>query len=93
MKVTLETLATDIGYLKEELIEFKNFSKEQLGSIIQRVDKTNGRVQELERWRWFLAGGMAVISLTVLPIVIGTSVKWVSAQLVGETTVLSQFIR
>jgi len=80
MKVTLETLATDIGYIKDGFDEFKKFTKEQFENVINRQDKTNGRVRALEKFRWFIAGGMAVITILVIPIVINVVSDWATSR-------------
>lgn len=38
--------------------------------IKKQVEKTNGRVNALEIWKAFLAGGLAVILVLIVPIVI-----------------------
>ena len=43
--------------------------KEHFGETLKRIEtqtiKTNGRVSALEKWRSYLAGGMAVILILV----------------------------
>lgn len=38
--------------------------------IKKQVEKTNGRVNALEIWKAFLAGGLAVIIILIVPIAI-----------------------
>jgi len=42
---------------------------EKLDTIIKQVKETNGRVRCLERWRSFMSGGLAVLTVVVLPLV------------------------
>mgnify|MGYP001601220359 CR=1 FL=1 len=41
--------------------------------------KTNGRLTNLELWRSYLSGGMAVIIILLIPIVVKFATQWVSA--------------
>lgn len=57
----------------EVIVErIENF-KEHVGETLKRIEtqtiKTNGRVSSLERWRSYLAGGMAII-LMLIPIIL-----------------------
>ena len=38
--------------------------------ILAQVRRTNGRVSSLENWRWFITGGVAVISIIIVPIIV-----------------------
>lgn len=40
----------------------------RLDRIERKVDATNGRVRDLERWKWGLGGGIAVLTVIVVPI-------------------------
>ena len=55
--MSIETLSTDIKYIRESV-----------DTLNVKVEKTNGRVIKLEKWRAFLAGGMAVVSAILIPI-------------------------
>jgi len=44
--------------------------KEQLDRIEGKVDKTNGRVNKLENWRWFITGGLAILALMIVPMLL-----------------------
>lgn len=44
--------------------------KSDLSSILTQTTKTNGRVNALENWRWFLVGGMAIVSSFVIPLIL-----------------------
>jgi hypothetical protein len=49
--------------------DIKTLLSEQYG-IKKQVERTNGRVATLEIWKSFMLGGLAVISLMVVPIII-----------------------
>lgn len=61
---------SDNTYTTRELEAHFGDVKESLTRIEQQVIKTNGRVSSLENWRWFVTGGLAVISILVIPMVI-----------------------
>ena len=52
-------------FLGEKIDDLKKSNREEHGYIIERVDKTNGRVKKLELWRSMLIGGFIAISLTI----------------------------
>lgn len=43
---------------------------DSLQRIEQQTTKTNGRVAVLERWQSFLQGGLAILTLLVVPVII-----------------------
>lgn len=57
-------------YTTRELEHYFTDFKSDLTEIKQQVTKTNGRVNNLENWRWLLTGGMVIITLMVIPLVI-----------------------
>ena len=59
-------------FLEHQKDDHDNFGdiKEILKDLTVEVRKTNGRVKALENYRWFLMGGIAVISVLLIPIVI-----------------------
>lgn len=59
------------------LSEMKNDTREILERIELKVDKTNGRVTRLEKWRVFLAGGQAVF-LFLLPLIAFLLIQWIT---------------
>ena len=42
----------------------------RLEELIEQTKKTNGRVQELERWKAYLTGGLALVFVLGLPNII-----------------------
>ncbi len=50
--------------------DFKLENKEQHKSITDKQDFTNGSVRRLQQWRSFMMGGMAVISMFLIPLII-----------------------
>jgi len=42
----------------------------KLDRIEQRTIETNGRISKLENWRSFLTGGLAVVTIMIVPIII-----------------------
>lgn len=57
---------SDIPYANRELDEKFNDIKASLDRIEVQTRKTNGRVDKLEAWRWFLGGGLAILSFIVV---------------------------
>jgi hypothetical protein len=51
--------------------------KKTLEEIHEQVIKTNGRVSNLERWKSFIQGGMAFISLMVAPVLVYIIIGWI----------------
>lgn len=49
---------------------------EILDKIDRRTELQNGRIRELERWRAFICGGLAVISVLLIPLLISTVNAW-----------------
>lgn len=58
----------DAEYTNRELDEKFDGLHEKLDLILAQTTKTNGRVNRLEVWRGFVTGGLAIISIIVLPI-------------------------
>ena len=58
-----------IEHQRDDQINFGEI-KEILRDLTEEVKKTNGRVKALEGYRWFLTGGLSVLSLIMVPILI-----------------------
>lgn len=55
-------------YANREIDEMIKDIKETLARIEVQTTKTNGRVNELERWRYMILGAFALFSMILLPI-------------------------
>lgn len=53
---------------------FKGFD-EKLDAIHEQARCTNGRVSSLENWRWFITGGLALLTVLVIPVLIAFVVR------------------
>ena len=51
-----------------ELEHFFGDVKDDVKEIKVQVKTTNGRVNKLENWRWFMTGGLAILTAVVLPV-------------------------
>ncbi len=56
-------------YSNKEIIHLFSDLKGDLLEIKVDVKKTNGRVGSLENWRWFITGGLAVVTLVLIPLI------------------------
>ena len=56
-------------YSKREIDEFMKDIRETLAEILAQTKKTNGRVSSLEVWRGFMTGGLAIITIVILPVI------------------------
>ena len=54
--------------LAERLDNFKEEMKKELSALTTQVLKTNGSVTKLKEWRSYMLGGMAVLTLLVVPL-------------------------
>ena len=55
-------------YLNRELDEKFVDIANALSRIEIQTTTTNGRVNKLENWRWFITGGISVITVIVVPL-------------------------
>ena len=55
--------------LRERQEEFQVSNNESHQAIIRRLDIANGRTSVLERWQSFMMGGLAILSVLVVPLV------------------------
>lgn len=55
-------------YLNRELDERFVDIANSLSRIEIQTTTTNGRVNKLENWRWFITGGISVITIIVVPL-------------------------
>lgn len=58
--------------LEHTLRDIQNDVKE----IVLQTKKTNGRVSELENWKAYITGGMAVLLMLVVPIFLAILSGW-----------------
>lgn len=58
----------DSPYTNREIKEMFNDLKDGQDRIESQVKLTNGRVTTLEKWRYTMVGGIAVLSMVVVPI-------------------------
>lgn len=45
-------------------------------AVLEQTTKTNGRVGRLEQWKGFMQGGLAILSLMVVPVLIYLVTHW-----------------
>ena len=61
-EVTREELAAHIDPMKEDISEIKD-KVEPIPELVTQLKRLNGTVDELNRWRYLLMGGGAVVGL------------------------------
>jgi len=55
-------------YKNREIDEFRFDVRNSLQRIEIQTSLTNGRVNKLESWKWFISGGISVLTIIVVPI-------------------------
>lgn len=63
----LDTLFRGVHEKLEEMCEKQD---EQFEQLLGAIGKINGRVRTLENWRASIAGGLAVVTLILVPVAI-----------------------
>lgn len=51
--------------IEDKIEDAKDKSSEQHTALSNKVDKLDSRLNELEKWRWYIAGGIALVSFLV----------------------------
>lgn len=69
MDKTNRELNTAIENLSERMEEKHADLKDSLDRIETQTTKTNGRVAELEKWRWITVGAVSILTALVLPVI------------------------
>jgi len=59
----------------ERLDNFIKVNKEQHDSILEQTTKINGSVAKNTRWRHYVAGGLVISNIIIVPIVIAIIMK------------------
>lgn len=57
-------------YSNREIDEFLHDLRGSLQRIENQTTLTNGRVRRLESWRWFMAGGLAILTVLGVPVLL-----------------------
>lgn len=57
-------------YADREIEEMFADVKEALQRIERQTTQTNGRVSALENWKWFISGGLAILSMLFVPVLL-----------------------
>ena len=69
----LEKLSNEVRTtIREEIGELKSTLDEAIEGFDEQIDALETRVRDLERWRWFIVGGSAVLGFIIakLPMVV-----------------------
>jgi hypothetical protein len=57
----IAVLENQLNNIGSELKEFRQDSKEQHKDMMRKIDDIDGRLTAIEKWRWMIIGGSAVI--------------------------------
>lgn len=60
----------------KELMHYIKDIQDKSEQTLAQVKYTNGRVGKLERWQSFIQGGLAVLTILVVPILIFIITHW-----------------
>lgn len=63
-------MENEAPYSNRELREVFSDIKGNLNEIKLQTQLTNGRVGQLENWKWFITGGLAILGLTIVPVLL-----------------------
>ncbi len=63
-------LAYEVKNLVRSFDDFKIDNKKDHKELIDHQKETNGRVKKQEEWKSYITGGMAVLSIIVIPILL-----------------------
>lgn len=63
-----KSVAENIKAVKEHISEKYDDMKEQLNRIEIQTTETNGKVRSLQVWRGFITGGLAIVTVLLIPI-------------------------
>ena len=68
-----------IEVLNEKLSNFFRENKEDHTEIIKQTTKTNGTVQDLQRWRYTMTGGLCILNIFIVPVLLWLVYKYLSS--------------
>ena len=66
----IDVIQNDINWIKKEIIDFIKTNSQSHTDILLQTTKTNGRILELEKWKFTITGGLIVLNLFLVPIVL-----------------------
>ncbi len=65
---------SEMNLIFEKMDNHHSAMEKQMDSIENQVKLTNGRVNKLENWRWFIMGGLGILSLLLVPVVVSLAI-------------------
>ncbi len=71
-------------YTKSEIDLMHKPMHDKLDKILAQTIKTNGRVGRLEVWRGYITGGLAILSILLVPILIWSIIQMFSLSNIDE---------